>query len=248
LSIWVAWNPLIDSKQDPLASPKSVQVIHFIGRLLFGVLLCTGVLLFEKFSIQGIAGNFHERLYAEHIADQKFAVDTLPYTQADHQTSPQRFPLRGYHHNHCTWQCCVGNCWQFRLAAELSSSDGPDSARVCAQDKAHSSSPVVYSSPFVNQAGTTWSSRTFLAFSLPERWPMPLSRYSIEMVTVTFRSKKPNKLAQSSIGSSCQSSILCVTLMSRCPTMYYLLSSFKNIRRSPKMSETFTFDVDYSAR
>ena len=64
LSIWVAWNPLIDSKQDPLASAKSVQIINFIGRLLFGILLCTEVLLFEKFSIQWIAGKFHERSYA----------------------------------------------------------------------------------------------------------------------------------------------------------------------------------------
>lgn len=97
LSIWVAWNPLVDSRQDPSASPKSDQVIHFIGRLLFGISLCADVLLFEKFSIQWIAGKFHERSYAgqgrlilqsvhehltlfssiERIADQKFAVKTL---------------------------------------------------------------------------------------------------------------------------------------------------------------------------
>lgn len=64
LSIWVAWNPLINSRQDQLASPKSVQIIHFIGRLLFGISLCAELLLFEKFSIQWIAGKFHERSYA----------------------------------------------------------------------------------------------------------------------------------------------------------------------------------------
>jgi hypothetical protein len=64
VSIWVAWNPLIDSRQDQLASPKSVQVVKFIGRLLFGISLCAGLLLFEKFSIQWIAGKFHERSYA----------------------------------------------------------------------------------------------------------------------------------------------------------------------------------------
>jgi hypothetical protein len=64
LSIWIAWNPLIYSRQDSHASPKSVQIITFVGKLLFGIYLCTGLLLFEKFSIQWIAGKFHERSYA----------------------------------------------------------------------------------------------------------------------------------------------------------------------------------------
>ncbi|KAI9449408.1 Mechanosensitive ion channel-domain-containing protein [Lactarius psammicola] len=77
LSIWIAWNPLIDSRQDAQASAKSARIIDFIGKLLFGVYLCAALLLFEKFSIQWIAGKFHERSYAERIADQKFAIKAL---------------------------------------------------------------------------------------------------------------------------------------------------------------------------
>ncbi|KAI0001284.1 Mechanosensitive ion channel-domain-containing protein [Russula compacta] len=77
LAIWIAWNPLVDTRQVSTASPKSVQIISFIGRLLFGIYLCAGLLLFEKFSIQWIAGKFHERSYAERIAEQKFAIKTL---------------------------------------------------------------------------------------------------------------------------------------------------------------------------
>lgn len=64
LAIWIAWNPLIDSRQDAKASVKSVHIIGFIGKLLFGIYLCAALLLFEKFSIQWIAGKFHERSYA----------------------------------------------------------------------------------------------------------------------------------------------------------------------------------------
>jgi len=64
LAIWIAWNPLIDIRQDANASPKSVRIIDFVGRLLFGIYLCAGLLLFEKFCIQWIAAKFHERSYA----------------------------------------------------------------------------------------------------------------------------------------------------------------------------------------
>ncbi|KIK67405.1 hypothetical protein GYMLUDRAFT_156530 [Collybiopsis luxurians FD-317 M1] len=53
------------------------SIISLIAKLLFGLFLCSAVLLFEKFSIQWIAGKFHERTYAERIADQKFAVRSL---------------------------------------------------------------------------------------------------------------------------------------------------------------------------
>jgi hypothetical protein len=95
LAIWIAWNPLIDIRQESHASPRSKQTIGFIGKLLFGIYLCAALLLFEKFSIQWIAGKFHQRSYAgqgifcvlcsytlpespvERIANQKFAVKTL---------------------------------------------------------------------------------------------------------------------------------------------------------------------------
>ncbi|KAF9049751.1 hypothetical protein BJ165DRAFT_1341961 [Panaeolus papilionaceus] len=76
LTIWITWNILIDSHlQNP--SQKSFNAVKLIGKLLFGIFICSTVLLFEKFSIQWIAGKFHERSYAERIADQKFAVKTL---------------------------------------------------------------------------------------------------------------------------------------------------------------------------
>ncbi|THV05025.1 hypothetical protein K435DRAFT_790441 [Dendrothele bispora CBS 962.96] len=77
LGIWVSWNPLVDNRQRDDASDKSRHIIDLIGKLLFGFYLCAAVLLFEKFSIQWIAGKFHERSYAERIADQKFAVRSL---------------------------------------------------------------------------------------------------------------------------------------------------------------------------
>ena len=63
-AIWIAWNPLVDTRQDRNASPKSKNIIDFIGKFLFGIYLCAALLLFEKFSIQWIASKFHERSYA----------------------------------------------------------------------------------------------------------------------------------------------------------------------------------------
>ncbi|KAF8885420.1 Mechanosensitive ion channel-domain-containing protein [Mucidula mucida] len=77
LAMWITWNPVIDSQQESNASDKSVRIINLIGRFLFGFYLCSAVLLGEKFAIQWIAGKFHERSYAERIADQKFAVRSL---------------------------------------------------------------------------------------------------------------------------------------------------------------------------
>ena len=63
-AIWIAWNPLVDTRQDRNASPKSKNIIDFVGKFLFGLYLCAALLLFEKFSIQWIASKFHERSYA----------------------------------------------------------------------------------------------------------------------------------------------------------------------------------------
>ncbi|KAH6914006.1 Mechanosensitive ion channel-domain-containing protein [Coprinopsis sp. MPI-PUGE-AT-0042] len=76
LVIWIAWKPLIKSQQvNP--GKKSVDAVNLIEKILFAIFLCSAVLLFEKFSIQWIAGKFHERSYAERIADQKHAVRSL---------------------------------------------------------------------------------------------------------------------------------------------------------------------------
>jgi len=76
-----------------------VQALTIIDKFLFGIFLCAGLLLFEKFSILYIAGKFHERSFAgmedflwtsfhgllnvgfdahtDRIAAQKAAVKTL---------------------------------------------------------------------------------------------------------------------------------------------------------------------------
>lgn len=77
LTMWISWQPLINRRQRNDASDSSKNAIDFISKLLFGIYLCALVLLFEKFTIQWIAGKFHERSYAERIADQKFAVKSL---------------------------------------------------------------------------------------------------------------------------------------------------------------------------
>lgn len=64
LAVWISYNPLIDSRQESTASTKSKSIISFLSKLMFGVFLCAAVLLFEKFSIQWIAGKFHEKTYA----------------------------------------------------------------------------------------------------------------------------------------------------------------------------------------
>ncbi|KAJ4483406.1 Mechanosensitive ion channel-domain-containing protein [Lentinula aciculospora] len=77
LAMWITWNPVVDTSQESTASDNSKSIISLIAKLLFGFFLCSAVLLFEKFSIQWIAGKFHEKTYAERIADQKFAVRSL---------------------------------------------------------------------------------------------------------------------------------------------------------------------------
>jgi hypothetical protein len=63
LVTWISWNPLINGQQHS-SDQNDVNIIHLIGKLLFILLICTSILLFEKFSIQWIAGKFHERSYA----------------------------------------------------------------------------------------------------------------------------------------------------------------------------------------
>ncbi|KAJ4467895.1 Mechanosensitive ion channel-domain-containing protein [Lentinula edodes] len=77
LAMWITWNPIVDTRQESTASNNDKSIVSLIAKLLFGLFLCSAVLLFEKFSIQWIAGKFHEKTYAERIADQKFAVRSL---------------------------------------------------------------------------------------------------------------------------------------------------------------------------
>jgi len=75
--MWVSFIPLISSKQDTVVGGNSFKIISLIQKLLFALVLCAGLLLFEKFSIQWIAWKFHELSYADRIAEQKFAVKVL---------------------------------------------------------------------------------------------------------------------------------------------------------------------------
>ncbi|KAJ7901846.1 Mechanosensitive ion channel-domain-containing protein [Mycena olivaceomarginata] len=76
VAVFVTYNPLINSQQLS-ASSNAIKIIDLGNKLFFAFLLCAGILLFEKFSIQWIAGKFHERSYSERIADQKFAVKSI---------------------------------------------------------------------------------------------------------------------------------------------------------------------------
>ncbi|KAJ6625628.1 Mechanosensitive ion channel-domain-containing protein [Mycena sp. CBHHK59/15] len=77
VAVFVSYNPLINLRQSSSASANAIKIIDLGQKLLFAFMLCAAVLLFEKFSIQWIAGKFHERSYSERIADQKFAAKSL---------------------------------------------------------------------------------------------------------------------------------------------------------------------------
>ncbi|KAF6760275.1 Mechanosensitive ion channel-domain-containing protein [Ephemerocybe angulata] len=97
LALWASWVPLIKNHQvDP--GDKSRKAVDLIAKLLFALLLCSGVLLFEKFSIQWIAGKFHERSYAERIADQKHAVKALVTLYRFSNDTPGRTDVLGDGH------------------------------------------------------------------------------------------------------------------------------------------------------
>jgi hypothetical protein len=60
LTIWITFTPVIR-----IHSPTPEhRTIKFINQLLFAFFLCAAILLGEKFSIQWIAGKFHEKSYA----------------------------------------------------------------------------------------------------------------------------------------------------------------------------------------
>ncbi|KAJ7647318.1 hypothetical protein FB45DRAFT_1100411 [Roridomyces roridus] len=77
LAIFVTYQPLIKDQCNAEQGSQSLSIIVLGQKLFFALFLCAALLLFEKFSIQWIAGKFHERSYAERIKDQKFAVKAL---------------------------------------------------------------------------------------------------------------------------------------------------------------------------
>ncbi|OSD01247.1 hypothetical protein PYCCODRAFT_1412753 [Trametes coccinea BRFM310] len=74
--IFVSYQPLINATQDT-SDASSKQAIDTLSKLLFALMLSACVLFGEKLAIQFIASKFHERSYADRIADQKFAVRVL---------------------------------------------------------------------------------------------------------------------------------------------------------------------------
>ncbi|KAI0768432.1 hypothetical protein BC629DRAFT_1583550 [Irpex lacteus] len=77
LAVWITFQPLILTRQENDATDRDKSVVSLLAKLFFAFYICALVLLGEKFAIQWIAGKFHERSYAERIADQRFAVAVL---------------------------------------------------------------------------------------------------------------------------------------------------------------------------
>ncbi|KAF7288661.1 Mechanosensitive ion channel protein [Mycena chlorophos] len=77
VAAFATFTPLIVNHQSENPSANAQKIVSLIQKLFFAFLLCAALLLGEKFSIQWIAGKFHERSYAERIADQSFAVKSL---------------------------------------------------------------------------------------------------------------------------------------------------------------------------
>ncbi|KAI0958769.1 hypothetical protein AcV7_004488 [Taiwanofungus camphoratus] len=77
LVIWISFQPLVNTRRQPGTSASSAQAEDTMSRLLFVFFVCAAILFGEKFAIQWIAANFHERSYADRIAEQKFTIRML---------------------------------------------------------------------------------------------------------------------------------------------------------------------------
>jgi hypothetical protein len=87
VTIWITYQPLLNRRQSDGASDNSKRIISLLGRLLFAFFLCAMVLFLEKFSIQWIAGKFHERSYAGldilHIDVKRVQTDLIVTNRED---------------------------------------------------------------------------------------------------------------------------------------------------------------------
>ncbi|EIN11813.1 hypothetical protein PUNSTDRAFT_61874 [Punctularia strigosozonata HHB-11173 SS5] len=86
---WISFNPLINARQHN-ATKGGVQAVDIVAKLLFALWIDAAILAAEKFAIQWIAGKFHERSYADRIADQKFAVKVLTLLYRNSRDIPGR--------------------------------------------------------------------------------------------------------------------------------------------------------------
>ncbi|CUA66917.1 putative MscS family protein C1183,11 [Schizosaccharomyces pombe 972h-] [Rhizoctonia solani] len=86
LTQWIAFTQLIVQNKPNIDENDLAAVaqqagntsnLELIQKILFGLMLCAAILLGEKFAIQWIAYKFHERSYAERIAEQKVQTACL---------------------------------------------------------------------------------------------------------------------------------------------------------------------------
>jgi hypothetical protein len=100
--IWVTYQPLLNRRQSDGASDNSKAIISLLGRLLFAFFLCAMVLFFEKFSIQFIAGKFHERSYAGMDVLRIDVKGPQNGSDCDEQRGLPTRKLRSRSWSHCT--------------------------------------------------------------------------------------------------------------------------------------------------
>ena len=105
---WIAWQPLINANSD--SNPSALPLIT---KLLFGIFLCTAVLIGEKFAIQFIAFTFHERSYAGQ-PDAGLDGDASVLT---HPTRAHRRPEEGYQDPRSTLSAFLGTAGAVRHVA-----------------------------------------------------------------------------------------------------------------------------------
>lgn len=67
LAIWIAFQPLINTRRVSDITSDSALALSTVAKLLFAGFECALILLAEKVSIQWIATKFHERSYAGNL-------------------------------------------------------------------------------------------------------------------------------------------------------------------------------------
>ncbi|KZV95105.1 hypothetical protein EXIGLDRAFT_672416 [Exidia glandulosa HHB12029] len=78
ITVNVSFVPIILNNRDKsVLSDSQESALTLLQRIVVAGMICSIVLIGEKLAIQVIAQNFHERSYAERIADQKGAVRVL---------------------------------------------------------------------------------------------------------------------------------------------------------------------------
>ncbi|KAF9820412.1 hypothetical protein IEO21_01421 [Rhodonia placenta] len=77
LAIWISFQPLVNTRRVPDTSSGDAEALSTLAKLLFALFECALILLAEKLCIQWIATQFHQRSYAERVANQKFAIRVL---------------------------------------------------------------------------------------------------------------------------------------------------------------------------